>query len=92
MTPLHETPLARIHRIFADTSEQVLRAMYHDDRIGDPPPEAIRFARDMVTLDKPPTAAASAALALMPDDEVAAAFANVARPKILAAFADVRPS
>ena len=66
--------------------------MYLDDRIGEPPPEAIRFAREMVTLDKAPTAAASAALALLPDDTVAAMFVEVARPKILAAFAGERPS
>jgi hypothetical protein len=92
MSPTYETPLQRIHRIFADTSERVLRDMYRGDRNGDPPPNAIRFAREMVTLDKPPSTEASAALARLPDEDIAAMFENVAKPKILAAFAEVRPS
>lgn len=87
-----ETPVSRLKRIFADTAENELRALYAADRMGEPPALAIEFLRREIRPTVLSEDGIVAALGYLDDQTVARVFAGFVRPRILAAFAEVRPS
>lgn len=92
MPPTTETPLQRLHRIFAIVADKAVRDLFLADRKGEPPARVLEFAREMAIRECEPPAPVAASMAALSDEEIGRAFTSSFAAKIARALAEIRPS